>query len=279
MNLKISLILATIHRTDELDRFLNSLKEQTYRNFKVIIVDQNKDNRLDNILRKYEDKFELIHLKSTPGLSKARNVGLNYATGDIIGFPDDDCWYDIDLLDFVARWFTDNPQIYGLTGQAVDTNNINVGSRFDQHSGVVSKYGVWTRGISITIFLRKTVIESIGKYDEELGVGSRSKWGSGEETDYLLRAINSGFVIYYLSEFTVFHPQILTSYNDAAYKRAFFYGAGMGRVLRKHKYPLWFVIYNFCRPFGGTLLSLLTNKKQKAIYHWNVFKGRLYGYF
>jgi len=51
--LKFTLIMATVDRVNEINSFLESLKEQTYRNFELIIADQNDDDRLDSIIKLY----------------------------------------------------------------------------------------------------------------------------------------------------------------------------------------------------------------------------------
>ena len=102
--LKFSLLLATVGRTAELERFLSSLDAQTYRNFDLIVVDQNPDERLAALVQSYAGRFPVLCVKSTPGLSRARNAGLRYVSGDVIAFPDDDCWYPPDLLRKATLW-------------------------------------------------------------------------------------------------------------------------------------------------------------------------------
>ena len=51
----ISLIVATKDRVAELGRLLGSLENQVYREFEVIIVDQNPDDRLEAVLREVEE--------------------------------------------------------------------------------------------------------------------------------------------------------------------------------------------------------------------------------
>ena len=50
--------MPTINVTDELELFLESLKEQTYKDFELIAVDQNKDDKAYKILEKYQDRFK-----------------------------------------------------------------------------------------------------------------------------------------------------------------------------------------------------------------------------
>jgi glycosyltransferase involved in cell wall biosynthesis len=89
--MKVSLILATVNRVNELEIFLKSLSNQTYQKFELILVDQNMDARLNEIVNKYRSTCKIKHIQAERGLSKARNVGFHHITGDIVAFPDDDC--------------------------------------------------------------------------------------------------------------------------------------------------------------------------------------------
>ncbi|MPN49512.1 hypothetical protein SDC9_197133 [bioreactor metagenome] len=69
------------------------------------MVDQNPDDRLLPILGDYENLFPVRRFRSAPGLSRARNVGLEQITGEVIAFPDDDCTYPPGILRSVADAF------------------------------------------------------------------------------------------------------------------------------------------------------------------------------
>ena len=86
-------VLATVGRVQEVGAFLDSLTRQTFGDFSVVLVDQNADGRLDALMADYANRLSIKRVASAPGLSKARNVGLAHARGDVIGFPDDDCVY------------------------------------------------------------------------------------------------------------------------------------------------------------------------------------------
>jgi len=276
--MKFSLVLATIERTTELKRFLDSLDAQTYRDFELIVVDQNLDDRLTPILASYAGRWPLLHLRSPKGLSRARNIGLRRISGDLLCFPDDDCWYPPELLAQVAAFFGRFPQYDGYTGRAVNESGIAVGGRYDKQPGDISFYNAWNRAMSFAIFLRVSVFRSVEYFDESLGVGSGTRYGSAEETDYLIRAIQQGHALYYDPALFVFHPDPQLQYNQKLFQRGFLYGCGMGRAFKKHHYPLWFVAYNLARPFGGALLSLFRVNFQKSRFHWALLHGRLTGW-
>src|SRR5258706_3480193 len=113
--MRFSLILATINRTAELEIFLNSLKLQTFRDFELIVVDQNSDYRLAPILENYAGVFPINNLRSEKGLSRARNKAIMAAGGAILSFPHDDCWYSPNLLGEINCFFHDNLGVDRLT--------------------------------------------------------------------------------------------------------------------------------------------------------------------
>jgi len=273
-----SLVMGTVGRVEELERFLYSLDMQTYRNFELIIVDQNKDDRIIPKIKKYKNKFKIIHLKSEPGLSKARNIGLEYCQGDIIGFPDDDCYYPPFLIENIANLFKENKIYDGITGSVLDLDMSKRETFFHKKSGWLTVYNVWKRSISFTIFLKHSIVSKVGLFDEELGVGAGTIWGSGEETDFLVRAIKKKARIYYDTSIIVCHP-IEIAYDNNTIMKVFKYGAGMGRVIRKHKYPIWFVINILLRPLVGSILALMLGHFEKSKYYYSMFRGRYCGYF
>ncbi len=276
-NPTFSLIMATLGRTAEVKRFLETLSLQTYRSFELIVVDQNHDNRLSSIIDIYCSFFPITYLKTHPGLSHARNVGLQHVKGKIISFPDDDCWYPQDLLFRVAIFFDKNPEIDGLTGRCVDQNGKPLGGRWPMKAGVVTKWNLWKRHREATVFLRKNVVKSTGYFDETLGVGATTPWGAGEGTDYLLRALEKGYQIYYDPTIIVFHQSENTDPGIAQIK-ARNYSRGIGYVMQKHQYPFWFLLYWELRSLCGLLLALLKANKRDALVHWANFLGRLEGW-
>lgn len=275
--MKFSLVLATVGRTQEITRLLHSLEAQCYRDFELIVVDQNSDDRLVPILSPFADRFPIIHLRSERGLSRARNGGLKWISGGVVAFSDDDCWYPEAILAYVHKQFMGHPEWDGITGRSIDENGAESAFSFGTESGLIDRFSVWQQAISYTIFLRRAVIDKVGPFDETLGLGAGTIFGSGEETDYLVRAIQAGFGIYYLRPLTVHHPHPEETIDRIVLKRTFAYGCGMGRVLSKHRYPMWFTIRALIRPLGGAVLFLSKFAMPKAALHWIRCMGRVRG--
>lgn len=273
-----SLVLGTVERTDDLGRFLSSLDAQTYRDFELIVVDQNKDERLESVLAPFTSRFPILHLRSEPGLTRAKNLGMKHVTGDIVGFPDDNCQFPPDILDRVARFFDEHPLADGLTGRSADEDGRDSNGTFDREAGVVDKK-VWRRSTAYTIFLRRDTALGVS-YDEEMGPGAATVWQGGDDWDYMLKVLERGASVYYDPEVLVVHPIAVTRFDAADAQRAYTYNCGKGRALRRHGFPWRFKASWLFGPLGGAALRLIRRQELPVVrYRWAAFRGRFRGLF
>lgn len=133
------------------------------------------------------------------------------------------------------------------------------------------------RSIRRSIAVENAVDRYRQLFDEELGKGAGTPRGSGEGTDFVLWLLGRGVSLHYDPTVTVIYPRPTRLYDTAALHRAYEYGRGMGRVLRKHKYSLRSKTGHLLAPLGNVALAALRLNPLKARYHWKVFKGRLEG--
>jgi GT2 family glycosyltransferase len=269
------LVVATVDRVDELGRLLDSLDGQTHRAFRVVVVDQNEDDRLGPVLRQH-GALALTRLHSPRGLSRARNVGLADVHAELVAFPDDDCVFAPGLLEQVARRFQEQPGLEGVTGRAADADGRS-SSSWARKGSYLTRANLWNRAISFTIFLRSEIVQRLGAFDEQLGLGSEKLWSSGEEIDFLVRAVDAGARIQYDPSLTVVHPDknLSRSALRAVGSRD---GASIGYILRKHGYPLPTVGWMLVRPLGGAVIALARVDGARARFHLSTLRGRLLGY-
>jgi GT2 family glycosyltransferase len=269
------LVLATLGRVTELERFLTSLEAQAYERLRLLVVDQNPDDRLDEVVARHGE-LDLVHLRSGPGLSRARNRALAELARDLVAFPDDDCVYPPELLERVARRFAEEPSLDGLTGRAVDRDGRSEAT-WKRDAARLTDTNLWNRAISYTIFLQREVVARVGPFDEQLGLGSGNPWSSGEEIDYLVRAIRAGARIEYDPSLTVIHEQPLLSPSELQ-ARGYRNGASLGYVLREHRHPKGEVARRLVRPIAGVLLSFVRLDLAQARFHVANLRGRIAGY-
>jgi GT2 family glycosyltransferase len=264
------LVVATVGRTSELARFVDSVAAQGYPAVRLIVADQNEDSRLDGV---FDGRtLEIVRIAAHRGLSRARNAALPRLEADVVAFPDDDCVYPAGLLSHVADRLTSDSRLAGLTGRAVDTGGASSGS-WKSAGAILTDDNLWNRAISFTIFLRRHIVDTVGPFDEQLGLGSGTPWASAEEIDYLIRAIRAGARIEYEPTLLVEHDLRPDSAQIGARD-----GASVGYLLRKHRYPARIVVRMLVRPLGGALRSLLRLDAARSEFQLATLRGRVRGY-
>ena len=95
-NRKISIITPVFNGEKYIVRCIESVLNQTYNNIEHIVIDDGSTDKTSNICSSYKDKIVFIH-KDNEGVSKARNIGIDKATGDYILFADADDWLEKDM--------------------------------------------------------------------------------------------------------------------------------------------------------------------------------------
>lgn len=276
--MKFSLLVSTVGRRNELRRFFDSLLTQRYQNLEVILVDQNCDESLKSIVNDYQQKLQLIYVRSQLGLSRGRNIALQYATGDIIAFPDDDCWYYADTLNRIHNFFLNQPSYAGLVVSINDAtcSKVEEWKKPDLHREM-GRYDLLDKAPSITIFLRRQVVREVGEFDEALGVGSGTIFLSAEETDYLIRAVSGGWKLAYAPTIKVGHPRFPE--GEQGIVKIGNYAVGTGYVLRKQSYPWWSLFYGIWFPIIKALVKIvLGHGTQSFRLYYAILKGRIKGW-
>lgn len=101
---KFSIIIPTLNRSADLRRLLDSVLQQTLLPFEVVVVDQSSNEETSRLVAEFKPVvlslgFSLIfRYLPEPGLTKARNAGLDCANGDFVIFLDNDVVLETDYL-------------------------------------------------------------------------------------------------------------------------------------------------------------------------------------
>lgn len=97
----ISVIIPVYNVEKYLERCVNSVVNQTYKNLEIILVDDGSTDtspKLCDEWKKKDKRVKVIH-KENGGLSSARNAGLSVVSGAYVGYVDSDDWIDIDMYE------------------------------------------------------------------------------------------------------------------------------------------------------------------------------------
>lgn len=91
---KVSVIIPTYNRGDKILKSINSVLNQTYSDLELLVVDDGSVDETEAVMQTItDDRVRYIKLQKNSGASNARNVGVEYATGEWIAFEDsDDLW-------------------------------------------------------------------------------------------------------------------------------------------------------------------------------------------
>lgn len=274
-----SLILCTLGRTKPLQRLLTSLSKQTFKDFEVLVIDQNEAGTLDSLLSAYIGSFHIKHLYSKPGLSKARNVGLMQAQGQFLAFPDDDCWYPNTLLETVRELFDMHPELDLVTGVTRDESGALSNGKFLTQDATISRQNVWNIGNSNGLFVRASALSHDNAFNEALGVGAGTPFGSGEETDFILRLLAKGCKGQFFANLYTHHDQVDIIIDTKALNRAKSYATGFGQTLYLNHFSLPYALYRAIRSAIAAAFYLATGNMRMFYLKWAWARGTMAGYF
>ena len=177
--------MPTYNRLHLIGNAIESIINQTYKDFELIIVDDCPEKRAEEVVEKFKDK-RIIYVKhkQQKGGAAARNTGMRMARGDFIGFIDDDDEWLSKKLETQMSVFKRAPADVGYCFSAAITvkdNGIELSSEVPE--GIDNYYERALRSfkgfLGITLIVKKTVIEDVGYWDEA--------FPSHQEIEWLLR--------------------------------------------------------------------------------------------
>lgn len=177
---KLSVIVPVYNKEDYLERSLSSIKNQTYKNIEIIIIDDGSTDRSKEICLKFctEDTRFKYFYKKNGGVASARNLGLDKASGEYIGFVDpddyiDSCMYEKMLNVAIAK----NIDIVEcgvkrLQNNSTDEITISKDYELTSHDAAIHLIK-WENAVTPYLWnkiFRRTVVNGI-KFKESLKVG------------------------------------------------------------------------------------------------------------
>ncbi len=262
---RFSLVVATLGRTVELSKLLETLAAQTDQDFEVLIMDQNAPGYLDAVLGPFRSRLDLRHLPiERRGACAARNRGAVQARGEWVMFPDDDCWYPLDMIERVTRGIEGTGLgFYG--GRAADEEGQSVLSRYTPAAADITEDNVWSTSIEWMAAIRRDLFLAAGGFDERLGPGAGTPFGAYEINDLVLGLLRNGATGRYDPDWIGHHdfqPEALGTSDSIA--KMYHYARGMGYVLQKRRLGMKHVFMLTHRAMFGAVYFLLSGNFGRA---------------
>jgi glycosyltransferase involved in cell wall biosynthesis len=226
--LTVSVVVCTYSHERYFDTIetIDSLIRQSYQNIEIILViDQNlslfNDFDKSNYLKSLNN-FKL-GISNLPGLSNARNKGVELSSGDIIAFIDDDAIADIYWIYNLVICYK-NPEIFGVGGPVKPL----------WVSGEVTwipEEFYWTMGCSYksqkntihcvrsnfgsNMSFRSIIFEKIGYFDDKFGLVNNNM-RTGEDTDLSIRVLNE-----FKNSKIIYNPKAIVNHKIYRFRKSF----------------------------------------------------------
>jgi len=219
----VSVIIPAYNSADILPRAIQSVLNQTFRNFEVIVVDDASTDDTEHVVRSLgDDRIQYIRHKTNKGASSARNTGISIATGEFIAFLDaDDEWVRkklerqiYELRSRSSEWVAIHcarMDEAGVIAKVRDTLAIAVGPENPDAAKEGSKEVIGEllslniKTGSSTLVVRRNIVEKIGGFDPE--------FERHQDWEFLIRILQHGKIAYIDDPLVVKHA---TGQPDAA---------------------------------------------------------------
>lgn len=161
MNFLISIIVPTKNSAPTLEECLKSIKNQTYSNIELIVVDNFSTDRTQEIARNYADKV----FAQGPERSSQRNFGAKQSSGDFLVFIDSDMQLASDVISDCVEMIQKN-----VVGVIIPEESFGKGF-WAQCKKLERSFYVGVDWMEAARFLSKTAFEHVGGYNESMVSG------------------------------------------------------------------------------------------------------------
>jgi glycosyltransferase involved in cell wall biosynthesis len=275
-------VICTRNRPDLIGNAVSSVLANSYPDFDLLVVDQSDDDRTGAIVRGLAaDHPNLRYLHtSTPGLSRAYNIGIREAPGDLLAFTDDDCIAPEDWISSIAAAMEGDPDAEMLYGQVMlpasleDCTDVVPTLAIETSKRLSRRDGFQIYGMGANFAARRSLFERIGGFDEMLGGGGPLK--SSQDFDFQYRAYVGGAVVLLCPDVKVDHYGVRTLEQWKATLHS--YGFGDGAFYGKHVrcgdlYAAGMLVRRLGRIAAREALNGIRRKPSMRRYLWSAIEG------
>ena len=152
-----TICVPTFNRQLDLQRLFNSLCLQTYKNFDVVVVDNNSVDDTQKLCEEFTKKFPIKYIKKQTTLTEAQNLALKNTESTFFLRTDDDAEFKNNTLEIILKTFLSDNRIGGVS-VVTETN--------DKKRRNIVSIGIYYRDSKTLYFLCKySTVEKLLKQD------------------------------------------------------------------------------------------------------------------
>lgn len=232
-----SIVIPVYNRPDEVEELLGSLACQSYSHFEVVIVEDGSTIKCDEVIEQFIDRIDINYFyKENGGQGFARNYGFEKAKGDYFIVFDSDCLIPSNYLERVDSFLNDNQvDAFGGPDKAhPDFNTLQKAISYSMTSPFTTggirggkKHVGKFHPRSFNMGISREVFEKTGGYKITR---------MGEDIEFSIRIINSGFKTALIEDAFVYHKRRSSLFQF--YKQLHFFGRARVNVNRFFKSEL-----------------------------------------
>lgn len=258
---KISVIMSTYNGKKFIRRSVNSLLNQTYRDFEIIICDDGSTDGTLEILNQYDElhsNIKVIQNEQNLGLPGSLNRCIQIAKGEYLARMDDDDVSYPKRFEKEVEFLENNPEYtvvgtsrYFFDEEGIWGESINHGERtmIDIFTGNIFAHP--------TVMMRKDDVTSVGGYSEE-------KWiGRAEDYDLWCKLYQHGFKGFNLKEVLLDYYESKNSYKKRKIKYRFNEFRVRKYWRKKLNLPYYYDVYSYKQLLGAFIPTILYSFLQR----------------
>ena len=168
--MKASIILPTFNRAHILPKAINSVLNQSFKDFELLIIDDGSTDGTEEIVKGFNDKrIKYFKNKENLGIQKSLNIGLKMAQGKYIARIDDDVeWVDKDKLKRQVEFLDNNPDYFLVGTQAIlERKKVVIHTNFPETDAAIREKLLFKNCFfhPSVVFLKEAALK-VGGYDE-----------------------------------------------------------------------------------------------------------------
>lgn len=226
-NMDLTIAILTYNSSSTIIKCLKSLNKQTWRFFKVIIIDDNSDDSTLQLIDAYKFKLSFpitIYQNGSRNISTGRNIAINNCQTKYLSFMDSDAYAEKDWAKCINNNFSTDKQLAILGGSEIIVHNNKFSEGIAMNDQAINNISndIWkTKGLNfaINIHLLKNIYFN-------------KKFIHNDETEFIFRAIRSNKKLHYKYD----KNMIVYHYARSSIKKY---------LNQVYKYGIWRVFFSF----------------------------------
>ena len=244
---RVSIVIANYNGEAFLKRCLNSLLEQSFKDFETIVVDNGSDDGSVAILERHALKPVVIRFKDNKGFAQAVNSGIEHSEGDLIALLNNDAVPEVSWLENLFQASVRYPEMDFFASvilkseerDVIESAGVGYGLQCrvqplfeNERYGQGLKAGEVFLASAGAVMVRKKLFERIGRFDADY-------FAYLEDVDFFLRARLNGARGMLVPDARVYHYGAGTDLKDSPGKKRIESSERVYLIARNRWYLIW----------------------------------------